>query len=76
MSAAAGAYLVGRPKRSVPPPEERGDRETIIHLKGSPEYVDWLEAAHKRTHISKAQIVRLALADWATKMGLPTPPEI
>jgi hypothetical protein len=52
------------------------DRETVIHMKGSPEYVAWLEAAHRKTHIPKVQIFRLALADWATKMGLPEPPEI
>jgi len=73
-----GAPLVGRPKRGTPepPPEERGERESVIHMKGSPEYVDWLDLAHKRTHIPKVQIFRLAVADWAKKNGLPAPPEI
>lgn len=74
----AGVLTVGRPKRGAPepPPEERGERETVVHMKGSPEYVDWLENAHKKTHIPKVQIFRLAVTDWAAKNGLPPPPEI
>ncbi len=52
------------------------ERESVIHMKGSPAYVDWLEETHQKTHIPKVQIVRLALADWAAKMKLPKPPEI
>lgn len=74
----AGAGLMARPKKTdkAPPPEERGERETVIHMKGSPEYVDWLESVHKATHIPKVQIVRLALVDWAKKNGHKSPPEI
>lgn len=52
------------------------DRETIINMKGSPEYAQWLEAIHRKTYIPKVQIVRLALAEWAAKNGHDAPPEI
>jgi hypothetical protein len=79
-----GVATMGRPKSSAKPkgsgpsskPEERGERETVIHMKGSPEYVDWLEAIHKQTRIPKVQIFRLALEEWAAKSGYPVPPEI
>ena len=76
MTAKAGA--VGRPKggKVHPPPEERNDRETVIHMKGSPAYVDWLDAFHRATHIPKVQIVRLGLIKIAKKMGQPAPPEM
>lgn len=73
-----GVTLMARPKRGSPaqPAEERGDRETVIHMKGSPEYVDWLEAVHKTTRIPKVQIFRMAIEEWAVKHGHPSPPEI
>ncbi|WP_422923408.1 hypothetical protein [Singulisphaera sp. PoT] len=69
---------MARPKMGQLPksPEERSERETVIHMKGSPEYVDWLENAHRETHIPKVQIFRLALATWAAKNGLSQPPDI
>ena len=69
--AKAKGKRVGRP-----PAEEEPVRATVISLKGSPEYVEWLDAAHRKTHIPKAQIFRLAVQDWAAKQGLPVPPEI
>lgn len=45
-------------------------------MKGSPEYVRRLDAAHEKTHIPKVQIFRLAMQDWDSKNGLPAPPEI
>jgi hypothetical protein len=74
----AGAMSVARPKkvRPSPPAEERAERETVIHMKGSPEYVEWVEKVHRATHIPKVQIFRLALADWAERNGHPSPPEI
>jgi hypothetical protein len=78
---AAGAVLMARPKArakkktGAPPPSEL-ERETIVNMKGSPEYAAWLEAIHRKTYISKVQIVRLALTEWAAKNGHPTPPEI
>jgi hypothetical protein len=74
-----GAGLMARAKKvkaPTPPPASELERETIINLKGSTEYSDWFNGLHKHTHISKAQITRLALAEWAEKRGLPAPPEI
>lgn len=71
---------MGRPKRGATQPEkpERPPdlRVAIIHLKGTVEYSDWLEAAYKKTHIPKATMFRLAMADWAVKNGLEPPPEL
>lgn len=52
------------------------ERVAIIHLKGSPEYAAWLEALHRKTHIAKAALVRLALAEWAARNGAEPPPEL
>ena len=73
-----GVSIMARPKKGAPiePAEERGERETVIHMKGSPAYVDWLEAIHKKTRIPKVQIFRMAIEEWATKHGHPAPPEI
>lgn len=60
----------GRPKMKAapaPPPA----RITIINLKGSQEQADWLDAMHRRTHIAKSVIVRLALSLWAEHNGHP-----
>lgn len=75
----AGAGLMARPKTKktqAPPPASELERESVINLKGSPEYSAWLESVHRKTHISKAQIFRLAIAEWALKHGHPAPPEI
>lgn len=41
----------------------------IINLKGSADQAAWLEAVHRKTHISKSVIVRLALSEWAERNG-------
>jgi hypothetical protein len=56
--------------------ESTGDRVVIIHLKGSPEYAEWLDQVHKKTHIAKATLFRVAMAEWAERNGHPAPPEI
>jgi hypothetical protein len=63
-----------RPK--TPPPTEEPERETIVNMKGSPEYSAWLEELHRKTHIPKVQIFRVAIADWAARNGHRPPPEI
>jgi hypothetical protein len=63
-------------KTAAPPPAAEPERPTIVNLKGSPEYAEWLEAIHRKTYIPKAQIFRLALAEWAERHGHPAPPEI
>jgi hypothetical protein len=53
----------------------RTPQRSIINLKGSDAYQEWLAGLSKRTHIPIATIVRLALADWAAKGGHPAGPE-
>src|SRR4051794_40105731 len=64
-------------KKAAPkadPPEASG-AISIINLKGSPAYREWLSGVSKKTHIPVASIVRLALVDWASKNGHLVPPE-
>jgi hypothetical protein len=67
-------------KKATPPPAVKSglpeNRVVIVHLKGSQEFADWLEGIHKRTHIAKATLFRLAISDWAKRNGHPEAPEI
>lgn len=63
-------------KKGRPPSASAEERETVIHMKGSPEYVRWLERLHKKTRIPKVQLFRWAMAEWAKKHGHEEPPEI
>ena len=68
-----GAIAMASPKKKqaesqASQPESLG-RITIINLKGSADQAAWLEAAHRKTHISKSVIVRLALSEWAERNG-------
>jgi hypothetical protein len=67
-----------RPKKARPavPSSPDIERETIINMKGSTGYAAWLEDVHRKTHIPKVQIFRLAIAEWATRHDHPAPPEI
>jgi hypothetical protein len=58
------------------PQSEGAERETVVNMKGSSEYVAWLDTVHRKTHIPRVQIFRLAIAEWAEKHGHPAPPEI
>lgn len=64
------------PTKKQGPAKPADDRSVIIHLKGSNEYAAWLEEIHRVTHLPKATIVRLALADWAAKNKHKVPPEL
>lgn len=72
-----GAATMGRPKagskKDAIPPDER---VTIVNLKGSAEYAEWLESIHKKTHIPKSTLIRLGMAEWAAKNGHSRPPEL
>jgi hypothetical protein len=59
----------------APPPKASRGFVSIINLKGSAAYRDWLSGLSKKTHIPAAMIVRLALADWAKQNGHASPPE-
>lgn len=48
---------------------------SVINLKGSEEYRDWLKAAAKQTRYPAATIVRMALEMWAEKEGVEAPPD-
>jgi hypothetical protein len=74
--ATAEAPVMARPKgkaKRVPTPATPAQptRTTIINLKGSEAQAEWLEAVHRKTHIAKSVIVRLALTLWAEKNGHP-----
>lgn len=72
----AGAELMGRPKKGTKKPPPPDDRVAIIHLKGTGAYAEWLEGVHHKSHIPKAALFRVALAEWAERNGYPAPPEI
>lgn len=74
--ATEGAIMARPRKNATKPKAGELDRETVINMKGSPEYAAWLDDIHKKTHIPKVQIFRLAVADWAKAHGHPAPPEI
>ena len=54
---------------------ERTAQASVINLKGSDDYRAWLAGVSKKTQITAAVIVRLALAEWASKHGHAAPPE-
>lgn len=68
---------MGRPKQGAGKPERTpNERVAIIHLKGTPAYASLLDEVHRKTHIPKASIIRLAIAEWAERNGHPVPPEM
>ena len=74
-----GAALMARTKTKkavAPPPASELERESIVNMKGSPDYAAWLEGVHRKTHIPKVQIIRVALSEWPEKHGHALPPEI
>jgi hypothetical protein len=64
----------GRPGRGATATAE--DRKTVVNIKGSDLFIEWLDDVHKKTHIPKVQIFRVAVAEWAKRNGHPDPPEI
>ena len=75
-----GVKEMGRPKKGARPASQANpsedDRVAIIHLKGTVGYSTWLDGVHRKTHIPKAAIFRLAVAEWAERNGHPSPPEM
>jgi hypothetical protein len=69
---------MARPKKRGRPPKppEDANRETVIHMKGSAAYVEWLESIHRKTRIPKVQLFRMAMEEWAERNKHPKPPEI
>lgn len=64
----------GRPKRNGTGRSQPA-RTTIINLKGTEEQAVWLQTIHRKTHISKSVIMRLALDLWAKQNGHPPFPK-
>lgn len=71
-----GAATMAKKKSPSAKEDTADDRVVIVHLKGSAAYAAWLTDLHKKTHIAKATLFRLAMAEWAEKHGHPAPPEI
>jgi hypothetical protein len=74
----AGVETMARPKGQLKgkaptkgKPPTQGERITIISLKGTSAQAEWLEDAHRKTHIAKSVLVRLALDLLAKDRGLP-----
>lgn len=47
---------------------------TLVHLRGTAAYAEWLRAAADGRSLT--QLVRDAVAEWAERRGLPSPPRI
>ena len=71
-----GLVVMAKKKPRSADPESGSDRVVIIHLKGSGVYSDWLDRLNKHTSIPKAQMFRLAMIDYAKKIGFEQPPEM
>jgi hypothetical protein len=57
-------------------PVESAERLSVLNLKGSPEYKNWLALISKQSLIPTTVIVRDALAKWSRDRGYPEPPEV
>ena len=62
---------MGRPRKTAKQTtesiEDRSARETVIHMKGSPDYVEWLDDVHRRTHIPEGPDI----SNRGGRMGRP-----
>ena len=63
-------------KKTVPKPAPSVERLSVLNLKGSPEYRDWLGTISKQSLIPVTTIVRDAVAKWAKERNYPSPPEV
>ena len=61
---------IGRPKSG------REKLVTVLNLKGSSEFHQWLAGFHAQTHIPRATLVRLGLKLLAERQGYSPPPEM
>lgn len=57
------------------PEKKAPDRVSIMGLKGTREYREWLDGLVAETSIPLTRIVRWALEDWAEARDLAAPPE-
>jgi hypothetical protein len=68
--------MAKRKQALAPPrPEPAKAQLSIINLKGTEAYRDWLAGFTKTTHITAATLFRLGMAEIAKKHGYQMPPE-
>jgi len=66
--------------RQVPKPDpasdgpEKEDRVTVLNLKGTREYRDWLDRLSDFCHMPSSTLSDVALADHAKRVGFSEPP--
>ena len=61
---------------TVPPVSPGVERLSVLNLKGSPAYRDWLASLSEASLIPVTNIVRDALERWAEGRGYPKPPKV
>jgi len=49
-------------------------RRTVLLLKGTDEYAQWVAELSQATRIPRATLFDVALADWAERNGYQAPP--
>jgi len=49
-------------------------RRTVVAVKGTREWGEWLASASKVTGMPAAALIEVALAEWATRHGFTPPP--
>lgn len=72
-----GVVAMGRPKKGAEKPDKAPNpdaRVAIIHLKGTEDYAAWLDSLSEQTHIAKATLFRVAMAEYAKNHGHTAPP--
>jgi hypothetical protein len=62
-------------KAETPPPDEpdKDDRATILNLKGTREYKDWLDSLSDFSHMPAATLFDVAIAEYSKRVGFPRP---
>jgi len=61
-------------KAASPPAAKKETRVTIMVLKGTPAYRDWLLAAATKKRLPIPVLFDQVMADWAERNGLAEPP--
>lgn len=62
-------------KASTPKSAAPGRRESVIGLKGLPEWKVWLARLAEHRRLSMADVIDQALVDYAAKYGFEPPPK-
>jgi hypothetical protein len=63
-------------KKAKPKPKPSLERLSVLNLKGSPEYREWLSEISYESRIAVSVIVRDAVAKWAEERGYSQPPDV